>query len=82
MTARRHHTYLHARADEVTDEAGYTVEDGVVIDGTEDYRPTGREFLELTRRQHPTRDDLLAEEVAWAARSGPVYIKKPGGEVA
>ncbi|HEU5118376.1 MAG TPA: hypothetical protein VFT74_17315, partial [Isosphaeraceae bacterium] len=75
MTApRRRHLYLHAELDEVADEAGYTVADGVVIDGTEDYRPTGREFLKLTRRQTPTRDDLLAEEAAWAARSGPVYI--------
>lgn len=60
------------------DEAGYTIEDGIVKDATEGVRPNTRMFGEFTRWHQPTREEILAEEAAWAARSGPVIIKRKG----
>lgn len=63
------------------DEAGYTIEDGVVVDI--DSRPNARKvFDEFTRYWHPSAADRQAEEEAWAARSGPVIIKKAGRKTA
>ena len=59
------------------DEAGYHVEDGIVTDDTEDYRPTGRKTGELTRTAHVQTDlERRIEEANWAARSGPVTIRR------
>lgn len=74
------HKYLTA-APVHDDEAGYTIEDGVVVDATE--RPTRRKvYDEWTRYWSPSREDRLAEEAAWAARSGPVIIKRKAGTAA
>lgn len=56
----------------VADEAGYRVEDGIVVD--EAPRPTRRR----TREEfvYKTRLELEAEELAWAARSGPVTTRR------
>ena len=57
------------------DEAGYAVEDGVVVDI--DARPNARRaYDEWTRFWPRTKEDLAAEEAAWAARSGPCIIIK------
>lgn len=66
---------------EVWDESpdDYEPIDGVNVDVTETPRPTSRAFGEFTRGSHhlPTRLEKVAEEVSWAARSGPVYIIRP-----
>lgn len=72
----RNHKYL-ADPLETADEAGYTIEDGVVLDF--DSKPNARKaWDEWTRYWRPSAEDLRAEEAAWAARSGPVIIKQEG----
>jgi hypothetical protein len=58
------------------DEAGYTIEDGVVVESTE--RPNARKaYDEWTRFWPKTSADYRAEEAEWAARSGPcVTLRK------
>lgn len=59
-----------------TDEAGYTIEEGVVIDS--DSRPTARKaYDEWTRHWQPSQEDRKAEEATWAAKSGPCVIIRP-----
>lgn len=69
--------YLNADPAQAPDEAGYDVVDGVVVDSTEAHRPNTRRFGEFTRWYQKTKDELAAEELAWAARSGPVRIIRP-----
>jgi hypothetical protein len=64
-----------------SDEAGYTIEDGIVVDI--DSRPNARRaYDEWTRYWQPSAADRQAEEAAWAARSGPVYTIKEGKRTA
>lgn len=58
------------------DEAGYTVEDGIVIDT--ETRQNMRAYDEWTRYWRKTPAEKEAEEAAWAARSGPVTIIRKG----
>ena len=69
------HKFFTDRPDHV-DEAGYTVEDGIVVDDTE--RPEAHKAYDYwSRAWTPSREQMRAEEAAWAARSGPcVTIKK------
>lgn len=63
------------------DEAGYVIEEGVVVDDTE--RPTRRRaYDEFTRFWPKTSADFRAEEETWAARSGPCVIIKQGRKTA
>lgn len=75
----RKHKYL---TDPTTtaDESGYRVEEGIVIDPTDD-PSTCRAYDEWTRFWRRSKEDLRAEEAAWAARSGPVTVRKIGEEV-
>lgn len=58
------------------DEAGYVIEDGIVVDI--DSRPTARKaYDEWTRYWQPSQEDRMAEEAAWAAKSGPCVIIRP-----
>lgn len=58
------------------DEAGYTIEEGVLVDIEE--RPTARKaYDEWTRYWTPSPADKKAEELAWAARSGPCVTIRP-----
>lgn len=75
--------YLNVDPTQAPDEAGYSVVEGVVIDGTEAIRPNTRRFGEFTRWHQRTRNELLSEELSWAARSGPVRVIRPArGDVA
>lgn len=59
-----------------SDEAGYVIEDGVLIDIEE--RPTARKaYDEWTRYWAPSPADKKAEELAWAQRSGPCVTIRP-----
>lgn len=59
------------------DESGYDIVDGVIVDI--DARPNARKaYDEWTRYWAPSATEKKAEELAWAARSGPcVTIRKP-----
>lgn len=74
---KRPHKYL---ADPlVVDEApiDYVIEEGVLVDRTE--RPNQRKaYDEFTRFWPRTSDEYRIEEAAWAAKSGPCVIIKPG----
>lgn len=74
--------YAQATPTAVEATEDYRVEDGVLIDRTEAARPNTRQFNEMTRYHAPTPVERLAEEVEWAARSGPVVIKRPARRVA
>ena len=63
------------------DEAGYTVEDGIVVND-EDRPETHKAFDYWSRAWTPSREQMRAEEAAWAARSGPVVIKRKGRQSA
>lgn len=65
-------------ADPLTsDEAGYTIEDGVLLDA--DSKPNARRaYDEFTRYWRRSAAELRAEEEAWAARSGPCVTLKSG----
>lgn len=63
------------------DEAGYSIEDGVIVDADE--RPTARKaYDEWTRYWAPSPEQKKAEEAAWAARSGPCITIKEGRKIA
>ena len=68
--------YLDSRANHA-DEAGYSIEEGVVIDP--DTKPNARRaYDEFTRYWRRSPQELRAEEAAWAARSGPcVTLREP-----
>jgi hypothetical protein len=73
---KRPHLYLADPLD-VSDEAGYRIEEGVILD-VED-RPTARRaYGEFTRYWQPSKEDRLAEEARWAALSGPCITIKEG----
>lgn len=59
------------------DTPGYTIEDGVIVDGAES-DPTARDYVEQTRyisaREQKLRDQ--AEEARWASLAGPVVVRK------
>lgn len=60
------------------DEAGYVVEEGVVLDAATDSPNTRKAYDEFTRYWRRSSEDLRAEEAAWAARSGPcVTLREP-----
>lgn len=70
------HKFLTAETEHA-DEAGYTIEDGVVVDI--DSRPNARKaYDEWTRYWVPSPTEKKIEEAQWAARSGPVIIIKEG----
>lgn len=78
MTAH-YRRYLCEDPESRTDESGYPykIEDGVNVDF--DPKPFTREHNTATRYatyDHPTHEQLLAEEAAWAAKSGPVITRK------
>lgn len=58
------------------DEAGYTIEDGVIIDPAGEIK-RGRAYDNITRALPPQAAKLEAkiEEARWAARSGPVTVR-------
>lgn len=70
------HKFLSVAADHV-DEAGYVVEDGIVVDPASEPTRYHRQFSDLSITP-PTREDLLAEEARWAARSFPCVTINPG----
>lgn len=74
----RHHKFLHDDPEQISDETGYPykIEDGVMIDPDPALDPYSREYRETTRFHIPSKAEMLAEEQAWAARSGPVTIRK------
>ena len=77
----KHWKYLNEDPTERVDDAGYRVEDGIVVHGED--RPTTRKaYDEFTRYWRKTKDELRAEEALWAARSGPVTVRRIGEEVA
>ena len=76
MKNPHHFKHLHGEPAEVTDEAGYRVEDGIVVDPLSDLRTDSREYGNLTRWHEQTPFERRCEEVAWAALSGPVTIRK------
>lgn len=56
------------------DEAGYSIENGVIVDETE--RPNARKaYDDWTRFWRKTSAELRAEEAEWASRSGPVEVR-------
>jgi hypothetical protein len=60
-------------------DPGYAVQDGVVINRDDDTpKPTSRRYQTSIRTYEQTKIERRAEEAAWAARSGPVYIKQKG----
>lgn len=61
------------------DEAGYHIEDGIVVDDTE---VRVRDFDALTRYHYPSEMERRAEEARWAAKSGPVTVRRLRREVA
>lgn len=72
------HKFLTAEAIH-PDEAGYTVEDGVILDDEDGTRPNARKvYDEWTRYWPKTSEEKKAEEAAWAAKSGPVTIIRKG----
>lgn len=72
---RPNQKFLSIAADHA-DEAGYTIEDGVLIDIEE--RPTARKaYDEWTRYWAPSPVEKKAEELAWAQRSGPCITIRP-----
>lgn len=66
--------YIHPDPTQHWDEAGYHVEDGILVDA--DTKPNHQAFDYWTRYWRPTSDELRAEEAAWAARSGPVTVRR------
>lgn len=72
MRTRHPHKYLTGDPSTVTDEAGYQIEDGIIVDPASDPN-WSKPSRVADRYNRPTREQLLAEEAAWAARSGPVY---------
>jgi hypothetical protein len=72
----RAHKYL-TDPIETADEAGYRVEEGIVLDPCSTPADDRRAYDEFTRYWRRTKDELRAEEESWAARSGPCVILKP-----
>jgi hypothetical protein len=70
------HKYLSPAADHV-DEAGYTVDEGIVVDPASEPTRYRRTFSDLSITP-PSREELLAEEARWAARSFPCVTLNPG----
>lgn len=71
-------TYYRHLTDDLnhSDEAGYRIEDGVIVDVTErkaDYYTKASRYY-----YYPGREEKHAEELAWAARSGPVTVYTKG----
>ena len=56
-------------------DPGYRCEDGIVVEA-EDLKPTRRRYTGINRSYNQTKIERAAEEAAWAARSGPVIIKR------
>jgi hypothetical protein len=59
------------------DEAGYTVDEGIVLDPASEPTRYHRQFSDLSVTP-PSKEELLAEEARWAALSGPCVIINPG----
>lgn len=76
--------YLSADHEVVyRNEAGYEVEDGIVVDAA-DKRPGPFTRAANAHFNFPSAEQKkikrLAEDVQWAARSGPVYIINRGAK--
>jgi len=65
-----------------TDEAGYSIVDGIIVEPTEACRPYSREYGEMTRWHEPSAAERKAEELRWASLSGPVTIRHLNDRVA
>ena len=62
-----------------TAEMPYEIDGGVNVDPLDNTRPNARKaYDEWTRSWNLTPEQKKAEDEAWAARSGPVYIIKEG----
>lgn len=61
------------------DEAGYKVEDGIIVEPEVELKPYTREYNARTRPPtwEQTREARMAEEMQWASRSGPVITIRP-----
>lgn len=74
-----HHKFLHGEPLECSDEAGYTVEDGIIVDDNE--TPEARKGYRLLARYEFDRprtvEEIRTEEARYAARNGPVTITRP-----
>lgn len=79
-----HHKFLHGEPLECTDEAGYTVEDGIIVDDNE--TPEARRGYRLLARYEfdrpRTAEEVRTEEARYAARNGPVTVTKVGNNSA
>lgn len=70
------HKYLTPEATHA-DEAGYVVDEGIVVDPASEPTRYHRQFSDLSVTP-PSKEELLAEEARWAAQSGPCVIINPG----
>jgi hypothetical protein len=77
---QQHHLYLHGEPLEVSDEAGYRVEQGIIVDDNE--TPEARKGYRLLARYEfdrpRTAEEVRTEEARYAARNGPVTVRRIG----
>lgn len=66
--------YLKPEPESYGPNPDYWVEDGIVKDDTEVGHPNARRF----EGDRMSKAEMLNEEAEWAARSGPVVVKRKG----